>query len=170
MREVRRVDDERLLIVATDRISAYDWIMPTPIPDKGRVLTALSAFWFATHGRHRPQPPDRAVERAGDAGAAAGDAAGGVRGPRLPGRLGLARLRGDRRGLRPPAPAGPAPGRPPARADLHPGDEGHRGPRPQHHPRARRPTMVGADVLAEAERITLALYARGRRASAAAPG
>ena len=36
MREVRRVDAERLLIVATDRISAYDWIMPTPIPDKGR--------------------------------------------------------------------------------------------------------------------------------------
>ena len=35
VREVRRVDAERLLIVATDRISAYDWIMPTPIPDKG---------------------------------------------------------------------------------------------------------------------------------------
>ena len=46
VREVRRVDAERLLIVATDRISAYDWIMPTPIPDKGRVLTALSALWF----------------------------------------------------------------------------------------------------------------------------
>jgi phosphoribosylaminoimidazole-succinocarboxamide synthase len=38
---------ERLILVATDRISAFDWILPTGIPDKGRVLTALSAFWFA---------------------------------------------------------------------------------------------------------------------------
>lgn len=37
---------ERMLIVSTDRISAFDWILPTPIPDKGRVLTAISAFWF----------------------------------------------------------------------------------------------------------------------------
>src|SRR2546428_5664292 len=36
-----------LLIVATDRISAFDHVLPTPVPDKGRVLTALSAFWFA---------------------------------------------------------------------------------------------------------------------------
>ncbi|MDX6532992.1 MAG: phosphoribosylaminoimidazole-succinocarboxamide synthase, partial [Gaiellales bacterium] len=37
---------EQLLLVASDRISAFDVIMPTPIPDKGRILTALSAFWF----------------------------------------------------------------------------------------------------------------------------
>jgi phosphoribosylaminoimidazole-succinocarboxamide synthase len=37
---------DRLLLVATDRISAFDWVLPTVIPDKGRVLTALSAFWF----------------------------------------------------------------------------------------------------------------------------
>lgn len=37
---------DRMLIVSTDRISAFDWILPTPIPDKGRVLTAISAFWF----------------------------------------------------------------------------------------------------------------------------
>jgi phosphoribosylaminoimidazole-succinocarboxamide synthase len=37
---------ERLLLVASDRISAYDVILPTPIPDKGRVLTGLSSFWF----------------------------------------------------------------------------------------------------------------------------
>src|SRR5436305_15161037 len=37
---------DRLVIVATDRISAFDWILPTGIPDKGRVLTALSLFWF----------------------------------------------------------------------------------------------------------------------------
>jgi len=38
--------DDRLLIVATDRISAFDVVMPNPIPDKGRVLTQLSKFWF----------------------------------------------------------------------------------------------------------------------------
>ena len=46
--KVRDVYDfgDRLLIVATDRISAFDWILPTGIPDKGRVLTQLSRFWF----------------------------------------------------------------------------------------------------------------------------
>lgn len=37
---------DTLVIVSTDRISAFDWILPTPIPDKGRVLTAISQFWF----------------------------------------------------------------------------------------------------------------------------
>ena len=45
VRDVYCVDD-RLLIVATDRISAFDYILPTGIPDKGRVLTQLSIFWF----------------------------------------------------------------------------------------------------------------------------
>ena len=39
-------DAGEILLVASDRISAYDWIMPTPIPDKGRLLTQLSLFWF----------------------------------------------------------------------------------------------------------------------------
>ncbi len=38
--------DDRLLLVSTDRISAFDWVLPTGIPDKGRVLTQLSRFWF----------------------------------------------------------------------------------------------------------------------------
>jgi phosphoribosylaminoimidazole-succinocarboxamide synthase len=46
--KVRDVYDlgDRLVIVATDRISAFDWVLPTPIPDKGRVLTALTLFWL----------------------------------------------------------------------------------------------------------------------------
>jgi phosphoribosylaminoimidazole-succinocarboxamide synthase len=46
--KVRDVYDlgDRLVIVATDRISAFDWVLPTAIPDKGRILTALSLFWF----------------------------------------------------------------------------------------------------------------------------
>jgi phosphoribosylaminoimidazole-succinocarboxamide synthase len=50
--KVRDIYDlgDRLLLVATDRISAFDWILPTGIPDKGRVLTQTSAFWFARLG------------------------------------------------------------------------------------------------------------------------
>jgi phosphoribosylaminoimidazole-succinocarboxamide synthase len=46
--KVRDIYDlgDRLLLVSTDRISAFDWVLPTGIPDKGRVLTGLSAFWF----------------------------------------------------------------------------------------------------------------------------
>ncbi len=46
VRDVYQVDEERLLLAATDRISAFDCVMPNPIPRKGAVLTALSAFWF----------------------------------------------------------------------------------------------------------------------------
>jgi len=46
VREIYEVDADHLLFVATDRISAYDVILPTPIPDKGRVLTGLSRFFF----------------------------------------------------------------------------------------------------------------------------
>ncbi len=46
--KVRDIYDlgDRLLMVSTDRISAFDWVLPTPIPDKGRVLTQISDFWF----------------------------------------------------------------------------------------------------------------------------
>jgi phosphoribosylaminoimidazole-succinocarboxamide synthase len=47
VRELYALDDDRLLLVASDRISTFDVILPTEIPDKGRVLTGLSGFWFA---------------------------------------------------------------------------------------------------------------------------
>jgi phosphoribosylaminoimidazole-succinocarboxamide synthase len=47
VRELYALDDERLLLVASDRISVFDVVLPTEIPDKGRVLTGLSAFWFS---------------------------------------------------------------------------------------------------------------------------
>ncbi|MGD8379237.1 MAG: phosphoribosylaminoimidazolesuccinocarboxamide synthase [Gammaproteobacteria bacterium] len=46
VRDIYAVDDERLLVVATDRLSAFDVILPDPIPGKGRILTAISNFWF----------------------------------------------------------------------------------------------------------------------------
>jgi phosphoribosylaminoimidazole-succinocarboxamide synthase len=47
VRELYALDDDRLLLVASDRISTFDVVLPTEVPDKGRVLCGLSAFWFA---------------------------------------------------------------------------------------------------------------------------
>ena len=54
VRETYGVGDERLLLVATDRLSAFDVVFEQPIPDKGRLLTALSAFWFERLGSLGP--------------------------------------------------------------------------------------------------------------------
>ena len=50
--KVRDIYDlgDKLLLVSTDRISAFDWVLPTPIPDKGRILTQIAAFWFELLG------------------------------------------------------------------------------------------------------------------------
>ncbi|CRK60453.1 Phosphoribosylaminoimidazole-succinocarboxamide synthase [Alloactinosynnema sp. L-07] len=50
VRELYAIDDDHLLLVASDRISAYDFVLDTPIPDKGRILTAMSVFWFELLG------------------------------------------------------------------------------------------------------------------------
>ena len=167
VRQVREVDDERLLIVATDRISAYDWIMPTPIPGKGAVLTALSAFWFARTG---DIVPNHLIELVGDramlvtrlrmlpvecvargylAGSGWADyqATGAVCGHPLPPGLRQA----DRL---------PEPIFTPATKAT----EGH----DENISRAQAAELVGEGLLAEAERITLALYRRAAERCAAA--
>ena len=64
VRELYRIDDDHLLFVATDRISAFDFILDTPIPDKGRILTAMSVFFFGLvaeaggAANHLAGPPD----------------------------------------------------------------------------------------------------------------
>lgn len=63
VREIYALDDERLMLVASDRISTFDVVLATPIPDKGRVLTGLSAFWFA---RTREIVPNHLLELASD--------------------------------------------------------------------------------------------------------
>lgn len=75
VREVYDLGDGRVAIIATDRLSAFDVVLPTPIPGKGRVLTALSAWWFRwlegkglgpTHFiGDRPDVPQRAFEATG---------------------------------------------------------------------------------------------------------
>lgn len=60
VRELYRIDDDHLLFVATDRISAFDYILDTAIPDKGRILTAMSVFFFGLVDtpNHLAGPPD----------------------------------------------------------------------------------------------------------------
>jgi phosphoribosylaminoimidazole-succinocarboxamide synthase len=68
VRELYALDDDRLLLVASDRISTFDVVLPTEIPDKGRVLTGLSGFWFARTGEICPnhllelRPDGRSLE------------------------------------------------------------------------------------------------------------
>jgi phosphoribosylaminoimidazole-succinocarboxamide synthase len=59
IRELYALDDDRLLLVASDRISVFDVVLPTEIPDKGRVLAGLSAFWF---GRSRDLCPNHLLQ------------------------------------------------------------------------------------------------------------
>jgi phosphoribosylaminoimidazole-succinocarboxamide synthase len=54
VRDIYALDDDKLLIVQTDRLSAFDVILPTPVPGKGKVLTALSNFWFQKLGHVIP--------------------------------------------------------------------------------------------------------------------
>ena len=145
--KVREMYDlgDRLLMVASDRISTYDVVHPTPIPDKGKVLTGLSVFWFEQTGDIVPNHLVSATEDVPDEvrGRAlsvdeARHAARRVRRARLHHRLGLEGLPGDRRRRRDRAARGPARVRAAARADLHPVDEGRRRPRRDDRLRPRR--------------------------------
>ena len=162
VRELYDAGDGRLLMVASDRISAFDVIMAEPIPDKGRVLTAMTAYWLEALSDLAPNHlisadaadfPEGAAALPGglglpgrpvDAGAPGRDARHRVHRPRLPGRLGLQGVRAGGHRPRHGHAHRPAPRRPPARAHLHPLDQGHRGPRPQHRDgRGHRPRGEG---------------------------
>ncbi|HWN30672.1 MAG TPA: phosphoribosylaminoimidazolesuccinocarboxamide synthase, partial [Burkholderiales bacterium] len=54
VRDIYALSEDKLLIVQTDRLSAFDVILPTPVPGKGKVLTALSNFWFQKLGHVIP--------------------------------------------------------------------------------------------------------------------
>ncbi len=72
VRELYAIDDEHMLLVASDRLSAFDYILDTPIPDKGRILTAMSVFFFGALGVRNhlagdafdPRIPDSVLGRA----------------------------------------------------------------------------------------------------------
>ncbi len=147
VRDIFEAGADRLLIVATDRISAFDVILPTPIPHKGRVLTACSLFWFeqtadiapnhvvtADRGEF-PPPYDADVDLAGRATlvrtadvipmecVVRGYLAGS----------GWSQYRARWRGVRAPAARRPARVLATARADLHADHQGRGGPRSAAH-------------------------------------
>src|SRR3970282_2109011 len=98
VRDLYEVDADHLLIVQTDRLSAFDVILPTPIPGKGEVLTAVSNFWFRKLAHVIPNhlsgiDPESVVKTEADRGHRA----------RLSGRLRLEGLQEDRCGVRHPA-------------------------------------------------------------------
>ena len=177
VRDVYEVGDD-LLIVATDRISAFDFVLGSGIPDKGKVLTQMSAFWFETLGdvvpNHviavdadaYPEPARRHADvlRGRSMLVRRTDAVSRrVRGARLPVRLGLEGIPAGRDGC--------------AASSCRPGCGSPIGcPRPSSRrrprPRAattstfRRPRpgrIVGAERIARLRDLTLELYARGAR-------
>ena len=64
VREVYEVDADTLLLVASDRVSAFDVVLKEPVPHKGAVLTQLSAFWFGKLAAVMPSPSPGAWSRA----------------------------------------------------------------------------------------------------------
>jgi phosphoribosylaminoimidazole-succinocarboxamide synthase len=80
VRDIFALDSERLLLVASDRISAFDVVLPTPIPDKGRVLTGLSRYWFAETQKAGIMPNHLLSTATGDLPDAYADAASDLRG------------------------------------------------------------------------------------------
>ena len=180
VREVYAAGDGRLAMVASDRISAYDVILPTPIPDKGRVLTGLSRHWFAQTADIVPnhllstrledlpaelRRPDfsgrtmlvRRLEMLPIECVARGYLAGaGWRDYRDTGAVcGHAIAPGLRQADRLPEPI------------FTPATKASTG-HDENITREQAAGLVGADVLAEAERITLALYTRAAAACRAA--
>lgn len=166
VRELYETEDGVLLLVATDRISAFDHVLPTEIPDKGKILTQLSLWWFErltdvvpNHLIDAPVPAEFAgratacqrlsmidvecVARGYLAGSGTADyrSTGEVCGHRLPPGLS--------EGSRLPEPIFT----PAAKAPL--------GQHDQNIPRSAVAEQVGARVAAELERITLEVYRRG---------
>jgi len=166
VRDVYQMPGGLLLLVATDRISAYDHVLPTPIPDKGKILTQLSLWWFRrlaglvpNHLVDAPVPAEFAgramvcqplsmiavecVARGYLAGSGWHDyrRTGAVCGVALP--PGLAE------GSRLPEPI------------FTPATKAPRGEHDENIPAAAVAGLVGADTAAELERITLEVYRRG---------
>ena len=166
VRELYQTDDGIVLLVATDRISAFDYVLETPIPDKGKILTQLSLWWFSrladvvpNHLVDAPVPPEFAGRAMACRPLSMVPVECVARGY-LTG-TGLADYRRDGRV---------------AGVDLPPGlTDGSRLPAPIFDPDTKAPqgehdqnltaselaTLVGEETAAELARITLAVYERG---------
>jgi len=166
VRELYQTEDGVLLLVATDRISAFDYVLETPIPDKGKILTQLSAWWFdrltdivpnhlvdapipaefagrALAGRQLSMVPVECVARGYLTGTGLADYQrdGALAGVGLPAGL--------TDGSRLPEPI------------FDPDSKAPKGQHDENLTRAELVTLVGAETAAELEGITLAVYQRG---------
>ena len=171
VRELYQTDDGVLLLVATDRISAFDYVLTTPIPDKGKILTRLSAWWFERLADIVPNDlvtapipaefagrtlacmpltmvPVECVARGYLTGTGLADYQqdGVVSGVRLPPGL--------TDGSRLPEPI------------FDPDSKAPPGQHDENLTKAELDLLVGPDVAAELERITLAVYRRGAELAA----
>jgi len=163
VREIYALDEDRLLLVASDRISTFDVILPTEIPDKGRVLTGLSGFWFtllrsivpnhmlairddgrSMECRRLEMLPIECVVRGYLAGSGWKDyqATGGTSGHALPDGL--------RESDKLPTPI------------FTPATKAHTG-HDENISREQAAELVGAERLAEVERVAIALYTTAAR-------
>ena len=184
MRDIYAVDGEHMLIVTTDRLSAFDVVLPDPIPGKGRVLTAISNFWFERTRHIVPNHlTDEPLARA-RAGCRRARAARGTRDGREATASALpieAVVRGYLIGsgwkdyqqtgavCGIALPAGPAAGGPAAGADVHAGDQGRDRRSTTRTSPYERVVALDRPRLAEQVRDTaLALYALRRRVRARA--
>ena len=158
VRELYALGDERLLLVASDRISTFDVILPTEIPDKGRVLTGLSAFWFA---RTKHIVPNHLLGLRDDGRSLECRRLDMLpiesRRSRLSLRLGLEGLCRDGCGGWACAAHRLARVRSAAEADRHPGDEGASG-HDENIDGEAAAALVGAGRYSEVEAVALALY------------
>jgi phosphoribosylaminoimidazole-succinocarboxamide synthase len=171
VRELYETDDGVLLLVATDRISAFDFVLETEIPDKGKILTQLSLWWFdqltdivpnhlvdaaipaefagrATACRRLDMVPVECVARGYLAGS-------GLAEYRESGAVcGVPLAAGLTEGSRLPEPV------------FTPATKAPRGEHDENIPATAVAELVGADAAADIERITLAVYARGAELAA----
>jgi phosphoribosylaminoimidazole-succinocarboxamide synthase len=171
VRELYQADDGLLLLVATDRISAFDFVLDTPIPDKGKVLTKLSLWWFErladlvpNHVVDVPVPPEfagramasRPLRMVQAECVARGYLAGsGLTEYRRDGRVcGIALPDGLEEGSRLPEPI------------FTPATKAPRGAHDENITFAELSRFAGAELAAELRRITIAVYERGARLAA----
>jgi phosphoribosylaminoimidazole-succinocarboxamide synthase len=171
VRELYEADDGTLLLVASDRISAFDYVLATPIPDKGKILTQLSLWWFdqladlvPNHLVDAPIPDEFA-----------GRAIACRKLTMLPvecvarGYLtgsGLADYRSDGTLYGSMLPDGLVDGSRLAEPVFDPDSKAPPGEHDQNLTPAALTALVGADLAAELERITLAVYRRGAQIAA----
>lgn len=175
VRDLYAIDDNRLLIVATDRMSAFDVVLPDPIPGKGRVLTQISLFWFERTRALVPNhltglPLSAAIPDAAERAALEGRSmivqrlralpieavvrgyliGSGWREYQSSGQIcGIALPPGLQQAQALPEPI------------FTPATKAPRGEHDENIPASAVAEIVGADAAAEIERITLAVYARG---------